>query len=170
MHRLGEEGAVLVHQSFVPPLTLLSHKTTRFQGPLGVPFLLQLKPVSFIVTASLKASASCLARFLCLLSDGRGCSGPRMPGFANRLSQWLTERLPSSGPALAHYPQAGLSHDTLAGLVVTSLCRSTVTSWLSCTQSQVLPCLVDKHGRVPNPTLLWLTQEASRLSTEPKLF
>lgn len=57
-----------------------------------------------------------------------------MPGFANRLSQCLTDRLtdrlPSSGPALVHYPQAGLSYDTLAGLAVTSLCGSTVTSWL----------------------------------------
>lgn len=72
--------------------------------------------------------------------------------FCQQASQCLTERLPSSGPALAHYPQTGISHDILAGLAVTSLCGSTVTSWLSCTQSQVLPCLVDKHGQVPNPT------------------
>lgn len=68
--------------------------------------------------------------------------------FCQPASQCPTERLPSSGPALAHYPQAGLSRDTLAGLAVPSLCGSTVTSLLSGTQSQVLPCLVDKEGQV----------------------
>lgn len=57
------------------------------------------------------------------------------------------ERLPSSGPTLAPYLQAGFSHDSLAGPAAL-LFVGELYELGSYVFSQS-----DKHGQVPNPTV-----------------
>lgn len=65
-----------------------------------------------------------------------------MPGLADRPHKCPTERLPSSGLTLAHYPQAGFSHDSLAGLA------ANLSLWHSCSSLAVV------HS-ITGPAFVW---------------